>query len=352
MWRALAMSLAAACAAAPLAAQDSAAVRAAPPVDIHGLIQVYYRAGDPLNHDGFRVRRGDLKFSGDLSPRLKWRLGIDVAKALGVNKAIGDVNDTAVVTDVTVDQRSRALLDAALTYSVNHALQIDVGQQVLPLSYEGTMPSSQVETADRALFIVERSRGDGLGDVRDVGAAAFGVMAGGQVEYKAGVFNETGGAQSSTDPNDQKAFIGRLVFHPSALPGFQFGGSGAFEGGPTAQRRERAGGEAQYKVPLFTLRAEAMGARDGELRRFGWYGLGALRPAPRVELVASVDNWDRDLSAESSINNAFERQYIVGGWYVLDATGKVGVNVIRQEFPNINTVPDATFALLSFQASW
>ena len=54
-----------------LRAQDT--TRAAS-VNLHGYVLVYYRAGDPLTKDGYRLRKADLKFSGDISQRMKWRL--------------------------------------------------------------------------------------------------------------------------------------------------------------------------------------------------------------------------------------------------------------------------------------
>jgi len=147
-------------------AQDSTAARALPPVEIHGFVQTYYRSGDPTVKDGFRLRKADLKFSGVLSSRLRWRISFDAAKALALTKTVVDVQDSLVLTDAGVDQRSRILQDAALTYSANKALSIDVGQQIVPLSLEGTISTSAVETIERTMFIIERSRAVGLGDIR------------------------------------------------------------------------------------------------------------------------------------------------------------------------------------------
>ena len=85
-----------------------------------------------------------------------------------------------------------------------------------------------------------------------------------------------------------------------------------------------------------------MAARDGSLHRFGWYGLGAVRVtrgsspfattrgiATAPELVAArrvraADPRRRQLSADGT-------------------TGKIALNIIRQTFPNITTMRDATF---------
>jgi hypothetical protein len=337
----------------PAAAQDSTKAHALPPVEFHGFVQLQYRTGDPTTRDGFRLRKTDLKFSGDLSPHLSWRVALDAAKALSVSKTLGKGVDSLALADASIDQKSRILQDAALTYTVNRKLSFDLGQQNLPLSEEGWISLAQLETIERTLFITDKSRAEGLGFVYDVGASANG-MAGNVLEYHAGVFNEPGDDQGTTDANQQKAYMGRVVIHPSMLPKLQFGGSGTYEGGSVLQHRERGGGEVQYKDALFTVRAEAMGARDGLLHRFGWYGLGALRPVGRVQLVARYDSWDRDLSGEQTVSNALERQIVVGGSYLLDGStsAKFALNVVRQTFPNITTVRPATFLLAAFQGAW
>jgi phosphate-selective porin O/P len=331
-------------------AQDSIP-RVALPFQLHGFVQVYYRDGDPTVKDGFRLRKADLKFSGDLSPKLRWRITFDASKGLTLNKT-AEVGDSLALSDVSVDQRSRIVQDAALTYTVDKALALDIGQQIIPLSLEGTIPTAQVETIERTMFIVERSRATGLGDIRDIGVSANGRTLGSVLEYHLGVFNETGEGAGTVDANDQKAVMGRVAIHPSAFPNFQFGGSGGFEGGPTKQRRERAGGEIQYRDNHLTIRTEAIGARDGTLRRFGWYGLSAVRPTTHLQLVARFDSWDRDLSNEVSLFDATERQMTVGASYLLDSSTKFAVNVIRQTFPNVATPRAGNIVMAAFQAVW
>jgi hypothetical protein len=337
---------------APAAAQDSTGARAVLPVEVHGFLEVYYRAGDPTTKDGYRLRKADLKFSGDISPHLRWRVTFDASKVLAVTKTLSEIGDTVALSDAAIDQRTRILQDAALTLAVNHTTSIDVGQQLVPLSLEGTIPTANVETIERTMFIVERSRAVGLGDIRDIGVSANGTLAK-VLEYHAGVFNETGESQGTTDPNDQKALIGRFVVHPPMLPGFQLGGSGGFQGGPPAARRERLGGEVQYRDSWFTLRGETMAARDAQLHRFGWYTLAAVRPTAPLQLVARYDAWDRDRTHEVSIIDAFERQIVFGGSYLIDGTAaRFVVNVVRQTFPNVHNAGTGTFLLVAFEASW
>lgn len=333
------------------AAQDTTA-HSGHTAEVHGFVQVYYRAGDPTIKDGYRLRKADLKFSGEVSPHVRWRIGFDASKVLTLSKSEVAIGDSTALSDASVDQRTRILQDAALTVALNKFLSLDVGQQILPLSLEGTISSAYIETIERTLFITERSRAVGLGDVRDIGASANGSLPFG-LEYHLGLFNETGDSQGTTDPNDQKAVVGRVAYHVASIPGLQIGGSGAFEGGPYDAHRERAGTEVQFKTTAVTLRAESMAARDGGLHRFGWYSLGAWRATRNLQFVARYDSWDRDRSSEASTFDGYERQVVGGTSYLLDGgNAKIAINVVHQTFPNITSSANGTFALIAFQGLW
>ena len=353
LWTLAAVILGAAPLQKQLEAQDTVPIaHGLPPMEIHGFIQVYYRSGDPLTKDGYRLRKADLKFSGQVSPNIRWRVGFDAAKVLQLTKTSAPINDTLALLDVALDQRTRILQDAALTWTPNRYLAVDIGQQIVPLSLEGTISTSKVETIERTMFIVERSRATGLGDVRDIGVSANGTLPQG-LEYHVGMFNETGESAGTIDANDQKAFIGRFAYHPLFFPHLSIGGSGAFEGGARLSRRERGGTEIEFRNPLLTLRAETMAARDGDLRRFGWYSLAAIRPTDVLQFVARYDSWDKDRTHETSVFDAYERQVSVGASYLIDGTSaKIAFNIVRQTFPNVNNVTDGTFALIAFQGLW
>jgi hypothetical protein len=119
--------------ASSLAAQDSTtkhdstAAHLNGPPDIRVFLQLYYRTGDPLNKDGFRMRKADIKFSGSLSPNLKWRLSFDAAKQLTLQTSSTDINDTLALNSAAIDQKTRLLQEAAMSYTFNKAATIDVG---------------------------------------------------------------------------------------------------------------------------------------------------------------------------------------------------------------------------------
>ena len=234
-----------------------------PTFNVHGFLQIYYRAGDPLTRDGFRLRKSDLKFSGDVSPRLKWRVTFDAGKALGIDTKAVEVADSTAISEAAIDQKSKLLQDAALTYIVNKDFSIDVGQQVLPMTLEGKMSASQIETIERNLFTSERSRAIGLGDTRDIGVSANG-FAFNTIEYHAGVFNEAGESAGTLDPNQQKTFMGRVAIHPSFLPALQIGGTagGRFSDAAAAPRSSIASRSSRF-APNRCRHATAIFAASG-----------------------------------------------------------------------------------------
>ena len=351
--------------ALPVYAQDTTSSKpnapAAPPspsgpqVKVDGFLQLWYADGHTLTnvHDSYRVRRAFVMVNGNISPRVRWRVGVDAAKALNLTKSSAVVSDSTVLSDAAVDQRSRILQDAAITITVNPALRFDIGQQLLPLSYEGVVLTWFIETVQRTMFIEERSRGGTLGDIRDIGATALGTLANGYVNYQVGLYNDMGDSQNQTDANDQKATMGRVVFRVPGFSALQLGGSGGFEGASKVNdRRERAGGEGQFRAGLLTLRSEVMSARDGNVRRLGYYGFGAIRPTSDVELVGRWDYWDPDLHNESGPTTVAERQITAGGSYFIEsAATRLSANFVRSSFPSRRLSPTNEL-LLGLHVVW
>ena len=71
--------------ATPRAASNEPAPQA-PAVQIDGLLQVWYLDGHTITsaHDSYRIRRADVKLSGIISPRVRWRISLDGAKNIEI----------------------------------------------------------------------------------------------------------------------------------------------------------------------------------------------------------------------------------------------------------------------------
>ncbi|MEW6735891.1 MAG: porin [Acidobacteriota bacterium] len=318
-----------------------------------GLLQAQYVSGNSQQRDTFKIRRAELKFSGQITPEVKWTLMIDPAKALSANTIFTTINGTRVVSDVSFNQGSRVFQDGYITLNYLKDVQIDIGQFKLPLSLEGLQSSTKLETIERALMFVDRARGGGLGDVRDIGIMVSGPIAK-HFNYQVGMFNGVGESHNDIDKNDQKTLIGRLVVSPPFIKGLRVGGSGALAGRnrPDRPRRDRLGLEAYYNRGPFTFKSELITAKDANLHRIGYYGLAAYKFLPKVEAVFRYDVFDPDRRLENNLANVIERDYVMGvNYYISENNVKLQFNYLRKTF-NHDIVPARNLFLVNLQTSW
>ena len=322
-------------------------------IKFNGLLQGWYAGGTGGFRDTFRVRRSELKLSGEITPYARWTVMIDPSKALGLNNSYTVVNGVPVLADTSVNQASRILQDAFLTLDYNKNIHVNVGQFKIPLSLEGLQSSAALETVERALFASDRARAGTYGDVRDLGVMVHGPLSS-SVDYQIGLFNGSGENQNDLDKNDQKAVAGRLTVHPSFLRGLRIGGSGVWGNGsgPARPRRDRVGAELLFKRDAWTIKSEFMSGTDSDLHRQGYYGHVGYRVAPKIETIFRIDTWDPDTRLQSSSTNTRERDFITGvNYYLTENNLKFQANYLRKTFANQLT-PSRNLFLVNLQASW
>lgn len=308
----------------------------APTVKFGGLIQGWYAAGDAGFNDTFRIRRAELKVSGELPKAFGWVLMIDPAKSLTLSSG-------------AVNQASRVLQDAFITVAVPHGATLQVGQYRIPLSRDGLEPAAALDTVERALFLSDRARGGNYGDIRDIGVSLRGTV-GGRYDYNFGVFNGSGESQNDVDREDRKAVVGR--FGVRMPGGLRIGGSGAWGGTDnTASRRNRLGGELLYLRGPVKLAAELMTGSDGPIDRRGYYLLGGYRFRPRLEGIVRVDGWDPDTSRDGGLAASNETDYTIGVNYSLLPTLRLQANAIHKAFSD-DALDSRSLLLVNLQTSW
>jgi hypothetical protein len=307
-----------------------------PAVKFGGLIQGWYAAGDAGFNDTFRIRRAELKVSGELTRKYGWVLMIDPAKSLALSSG-------------TVNQSSRLLQDAFITVAVPYGAILQFGQYRVPLSREGLEPAAALDTVERALFLSDRGRGGNYGDIRDIGVSLRGTLAG-RYDYQAGIFNGSGESQNDIDREDRKAVIGRFV---ARMPGgLSVGASGAWGGTDAGNaRRDRFGGEVLYVRGPLKLAAELMTGSDGDLDRRGFYLHAGYRFRPRVEGIVRVDGWDPDTTRNIGLATANETDYTIGVNYSPFSTLRLQANAIHKVFSD-DALGARNLVLVNLQTSW
>jgi hypothetical protein len=321
---------------------------------VSGLVQGWYTAADAAVVDTFRLRRAELKFSGDMSPNIKWVLMVDPAKALSLSATTSSINGQNVVTAASIGQGGRVLQDVFVAMTVKPWMVVEFGQQKVPLTYEGSaQSSSKLDTVERALFMTDKFRSSGYGDMRDLGLTFRGKFAKGQLEYAAGVFNGLGEGFNDLDKNEEKTFVSRGVYRPSFIKGLQVGGSLSRDGFQRTSTlgRERQAAELLYARGIFGVKAEYITGRDGAITREGNYLQLSTRVRKPLQLVARMDNWDPDTRSNASVATVNERDWLGGFTYSLTSTGVwLQMNYIRKTFDGV-LAPRNVF-MSNIQTTW
>ncbi len=254
---------------------------------------------------------------------------------------------------MSVNQGSRILQDAFLTFDFSKSLHMDLGQQKIPLSLEGVQSGSTLETVERTMFASDRGRGGNFGDLRDLGVSFRGGLTS-RVDYQVGLFNGSGESQNDVDKDNQKALIGRLVLRPPILKGLQIGGSGVWGNGstPSRLRRDRLGTELLFVRGPFKFKSELMTGKDADFHRRGYYTLGAYKIKPQIEAVYRFDVWDPDRRFETNAANVTETDHVAGiNYYIRENNLKMQFNYLRRTFQN-GIVPSKNLFLINLQTSW
>lgn len=322
-------------------------------VKFTGFIQGWFAAGDRGFSDTFRVRRAELRFSGEIRTDVKWSVMFDPAKALSLNTTTTNIDGTPVVRSVSVNQASRVFQEAFITLTRFKRANLQLGQFKIPLSQEGLQSTAALDTIERALFMSDRSRGGTLGDSRDLGLMVFGPL-GKEFDYQVGVFNGTGETQNDVDSNNEKAFIGRFVFKPAAIKGLQIGTSGAWAPKTAAlnPQHHRLGFESVYQRDKLRLKSELMLGIDGDVHRRGFYAHAGYRFMPKVEGIFRFDMFDPNTRLESTTASVTERDYIGGiNYYIKDNNFKVQFNYIRKTFSS-GITPSRNLFIVNLQTAW
>lgn len=223
-------------------------------IKLSGYTQVRYRVRDD-NNDTFDIRRARLTLKGDISKRFSYKLQYEFGGT------------------------HQKLLDAELGYEFNPHFKLTAGQFKIPFSQENLVSSAKLDTINRSRVVealIARSK-DVLGNQngRDIG-----VKIGGSFwqasdnylfDYTVGVFNGSG--INTSDLNEQKDFIGRLIFHP--IKDFSVGAS-YYEGKYTLSNsrfrkdeRDRVGAEFAYVHDPISLKGEYITGNDGATEKDG-----------------------------------------------------------------------------------
>lgn len=337
------------------------------PVTVSGLLQVQTNnffsqdlASTTRLGDSFRLRRGEIRLTGVITPRLTGTIMFDPAKT-GSQRTVstfapapGGAPGGTIVSSTTNNQANNPLQELVLSYQIRTDKKsptfVDLGQYKIPVGYEGDLVSSgAIQTIERALIFRETDNVGGLngnnagqaggfGDRREKGVRLRGSITP-QFDYQIGAFSGLGERQNtSTDLSDQKIPIVRVIFKPTGLQGLQLGLSGAkganrFSGsrierniynGFVVYKKDKITAQAEYFTGKGTIAVTTQTFKD--VRAY-YASLGYLF-LPRLELVGRYDTLKREFQTATT-NNKTEEITLGLNYYLKSNNAKAQLNLVR-----------------------
>jgi phosphate-selective porin len=176
--------------------------------------------------DGFFLRRVRLEMAGEFFQRWQWQLSAEMSSAsatddvaaqnvtptcgYGANGVETCANTSSPVEAATVKPIPT---DNFINYIADPAFNIQVGQYLLPFSFENRISDNTTPFMERSLAV----RNLGAPTLRDIGAMVWGDIAGGIVGYSFGIYNGDGPNRPNQD--DRFDYYGRIVLHPVTTDG-------------------------------------------------------------------------------------------------------------------------------------
>ncbi len=275
-------------------------------IKISGYTQARY-LNDKSKNDAFDIRRARLDLKGDITERFDYRTQID----FGGGTSSSTTGATAYSTK---------LLDATIGYKVNSNLKLTAGQFKIPFSQENLTSSPKLETINRSQIVEALvARGtDVIGNQngRDIGIQASGsILSNNLFDFAFGVFNGSG--INTSDLNEQKDFIGRLVFHPLkawSIGGSYYAGRYTLATAPTRKYdRDRVGAELAYTKGPISFKGEYIIGNDDATNKAGWYlQTGYFFVQSKFQGVFRFDTYDPNIKVYKDQKNVYT---LGGNWY-------------------------------------
>jgi phosphate-selective porin len=176
--------------------------------------------------DGFFLRRVRLEMAGEFFQRWQWQLSAEMSSASATDDVAAQnstptcgYNSSGVETCTNQSSSVEAATvkpiptDNFINYIADPALNIQVGQYLLPFSFENRISDNTTPFMERSLAV----RNLGVPGQRDIGAMVWGDVAGGLIGYSFGIYDGDG----PNRPNQDSRFdyYGRVVVHPFVSDG-------------------------------------------------------------------------------------------------------------------------------------
>lgn len=257
----------------------------APKIKTGGLLQMWYQydnSGSP--EDTFRLRRAEIKLSGDLTPLASWAIMFDPAQVREDDTKKSGSN----ITDVG---RKSVLQDFLISIKPFSFLSFDFGQGKTPFGMEGLESSAKLDLIERASIASQFK----WADYRDIGLTikgdvdVFGV----KIQPALGLYNGEG--QNKLDANLPMDFAGRLVIKPIKQLHL---GAAHYNGrsGSAKTNNIHTGVELKFEWDPVSVYGEYVFGSVGTTNKSAYYATVGCKFLDVLQAVARYDWYDNDTS--------------------------------------------------------
>jgi len=241
-------------------------------IKINGLMQWWYQYDSGSTpKDTFRLRRAEIKLSGEIKPEVSWIIMIDPAQVR---------EDT---------DRKSPLQDFVITLKPYKYFSIDFGQYKVPFGMEGLESSAKLDFIERAALATQFK----WADYRDIGFTLKGDFKVNNVKIQpqAGIFNGEG--HNKLDVNEIKDFVGRLVIKPIETLHL---GIAHYSGKSDKIKTDnyRTGGEIKFVQGSVSAYGEYATGKSGGKEKQTYYISAGYKFSNSWQVVARYDWYDSD----------------------------------------------------------
>ena len=284
-----------------------------------GLFQYWYQHEQGAQpEDNFRLRRTEIKLSGEIKPEVAWAVMIDPAAVREDDTKSEVLNETKVITSTG---RKSALQDLVITFKPYANFSVDVGQYKIPFGMEGIESSAKLDFAERSALCTKFK----WSDVRDIGVALRGnwETEGVKIQPVVGIFN--GEKQNRLDVNDSKDFAGKLVVKP--FDALHLGVSHYNGKSGTNEIDEvRTGVEIKFAIDPISIYGEYADGKGGGKNKQTYYVTAGYKFLDNWQVVARYDWYDPDTDKKDDERN----ETTLGVNYFIEKhNAKIQLNYIR-----------------------
>jgi hypothetical protein len=177
-------------------------------IKLNGLMQFWYQNDNGVTPtDTFRLRRAEIKLSGEIKPEISWAVMIAPAQVREDDTKTTTVSDKKVITSVG---RKSPLQDFLISIKLDKGYSVDFGQYKVPFGMEGLESSAKLDFVERSMLVSQLK----WADYRDVGFTVKGNFQTDNIEIQPALGFFNGEGQNKLDANESIDFVARIVVKP------------------------------------------------------------------------------------------------------------------------------------------